>query len=127
MNTENRGQWLYEELRGDEASDALKKTEMFINGEKPSLVKVCVSDMKGKDARAVVFYRFDTLTTDDRPQDNTQWAMQTASTGSNYDEMYEKITDKLNSLTVSGQIYASVSFTNAKSNAAHMAIYYPVI
>ncbi|MCT4584745.1 MAG: hypothetical protein N4A54_07470 [Peptostreptococcaceae bacterium] len=116
-------------ITAGEADTLLKRVNSCVNSmnnSNPNFLKICASDMKGKDSRAVIFYA-------DHDEDfdieaiprNTNWNMIKKQTGSDYNKMYENILEELNNLSLYQQLHAKVVFTNAANNKSQMAIYYP--
>lgn len=125
MDNEEEIKWNYIEITGSHPDDVLADANTFINTVKPQIVKICVSDIKKDVSRAVVFYK-DTLPAITLQSScRTEWIMKTKKTDTNYSAMYHEIAKELDQLDEFEEVYASVSFTNAKASDSHMAIYYP--
>jgi len=118
--------WSYKEVTGNEATDALEAAHTFMNSGNHFACKTCAADMRGKIARAVVFYTEDKMAVStEQPSPNTRWETYESKTGSDYTEMYHDVLNVFNGLSIEQQIYASIAFTNASNNDSCMMIYYP--
>ncbi|WP_274887382.1 hypothetical protein [Vibrio harveyi] len=120
--------WSFHAETGSQASDAMNNINSWINEHKSGFCsKFAASDMKGKDARAVVFYSNEMIDVpSNQPGPDTKWARYTQKTDTNYDLLYSEAANALSGLSEEQQFYSSVMFTNASGHDALIEIIYPV-
>ncbi|WP_182289021.1 hypothetical protein [Vibrio spartinae] len=101
---------------------ALKEINKLTEIERTSY-KISISNMKGKDARAVLFYNKET-TTPFIPIDSI-CSLKQFTISTDYSEIYNKTVNFLNDLRDQQANNARIAFTNAQGGKATIAIYYP--
>lgn len=84
--------------------------------------KLAASDMKGKDARGVVFFSDGEDTGSEEL--GSAWVSQQFATANSYEDMYEDCQSFLTELTDAQSYYARIVMTNASNNHSHIEVFY---
>jgi hypothetical protein len=110
-----------------QAEDALKEIQERVNESGTGYCcKFAASDMKGKDARAIVLFSDTKLNIQNsQPSSSTTWGIKIVKNDTDYEKLCLSAVDALNQLTEYQQLYASIAFTNSKGHDSCLAIYYP--
>jgi hypothetical protein len=95
-----------------------------LNRTQAESAKVATSDMKGKDARAVVIY----CNLEAPREDNlgTTWRSKEFNTSSDYNDMYSECVNFLNSsnLSDSQKYHSRLTMTNASGHKSRLVLFY---
>ncbi|SBS33550.1 hypothetical protein MSP8886_02790 [Marinomonas spartinae] len=118
--------WTFKEKNDKDASTlekwALGEINKLTNIERTTY-KIAISDMQGKDARAVLFY--DANTTTSFVPAESKCLSKIFKSGSNYTSLYSEVLKFLNEIKDQQANNARIVFTNAKGTVATISIYYP--
>lgn len=88
--------------------------------------KFAMSDMKGKDARGVLFYLEGDVSEPVRPQFNGQYSSMDFETSTDYEHMFEQVATWMgNNLSNEQFFLSSIDFTNYSGGQSHIVVWFP--